>query len=438
MRQRPIHILHLTSQGLSWITLESGATISIRSSGQSSGEPARTLRDWAEQLTDRRATVRLYDGRPRYLSFVQRIPRKALAQQENLVRLRLRQELGLGEDALCWASLVRPCDDAPGQADLNTIVARRDALDDVLEWRRRNDLSGLWVGADVCAIRALLHRVSPGSRPTMIVRDEPTQATLYQTDGGDRVLKAEVEAPVQLTDLGWKRPASRAHFGSGGGDWFARGAPELIMVPELHPTAWEVHFPGLAGRLHEFDPVLLGGILESRDAAAAMASLLPEATASAAHQRIVERLTVRQLAVAVGLSALALGLSMTWLHSVRNSALERLDARNRELRLALVVQRSQAGVLERVKADRHPTIPLFEAILEAAPNGMTLSSIQLRESGTLQLSGSAQSADAPTQLIKSLAQSPLIENIQPGPMRADPNGRGQSFEVTAHVKGWGR
>ena len=130
MSNRPIHILHLTSRWLRWATLEAGSTHVLKEVGEAEGEPARMLEEWVKRLSDRRATIRLYDGRPRYLTFVQNVPQRALAQKDNLIQLRLRQELGRGVETLYYASGVEPSSDS----DSPCRATRESAFDRVTRW----------------------------------------------------------------------------------------------------------------------------------------------------------------------------------------------------------------------------------------------------------------------------------------------------------------
>ena len=100
------YILHLTAHSLRWMTLEGGpAPARVREFSTLEGEPAQCLAQWSDLHESAPGRTYLFDGRPRYYATRLALPVKARRQKNRALALRVRQELGLDENEVCWSTI---------------------------------------------------------------------------------------------------------------------------------------------------------------------------------------------------------------------------------------------------------------------------------------------------------------------------------------------
>lgn len=441
MTHHPIHILHLTGHWLRWATIQPGAAPQITASGTIEETPEAALEQFFARKVDRRARIALYDARPIYYNFAFSLPAEALKQKDRILRLKIAQEIGVNEEAVYWAARIEPRREAPGQSDVFITVARRDALQVVVDWRDRHDLANLWVGADLTAVRTLL---AQAAEPAVVVNAEPRGAvTFYHANASRQILKeAADERIMPRADLSWSGAANRIQFG---GEvpaatferYPALGELKLIANEQLKAGPAAALLGLLPTRALEFDPVLLGGVLE-HGAGHAPADDLLRITRPPVLETLLAKFTVERLAALAILVAAGVGYTAFATHKASVAAREGVLAR---VQISEPVMRQlvqHETLLRRIKTDRKPLMPVFEAIHRAAPEGVTLKSLSIGESGALALVGSCKSPQAPSDFARELGLSAVLDRIELKDVKPDPKAKIVSFQIMGHVKGRGR
>jgi hypothetical protein len=291
----------------------------------------------------------------------------------------------------------------------------------------------LWVGSDLSAIGALV-RHGPGRKDVLVLHGGRDGITLYYSDGEGRLLKGRAELDGEtppLPDLGWNPGAMKYVFGTSAALARLDNHPELEVMEETPADGWTRLLAGdaRAGQGFLADPVIMGGALAAARGHPPAASLLADPLCPTGAARLSERWSMRQLALAAGLAVLALAVTLWWMQTSRADAQRRLAERAQQLRGAAAIHRSQEAVLGRIRRDRAPTIPIFEALLEAVPGQVAVQSMSISERGELKIEGAAKNGNAPIEFQRDLEQSGLFENVQLNEVG------GENFSLSAHVKG---
>lgn len=442
------HILHLSDQSLRWMTVEqSRGGLEFKEKGSLEGDPIECLDQWAENEGRLPGEILLYDARPRYYCFATTMPAGGAKQSDSILNLKIRQELGLGEDAIYSASQRLPGGEKSDQVKFFTLVARRRGIDEILEWKERHDLNRLWVGADVVAIRTLLNQgLVPSS--TLIVNAEPGGATLYRLDENQQVIKERVAAGSHENGSRWANGdrstfAARADFGDHGTPAVLGAQSGLIDLPAASIDFGQGDAMSALGRLggeaERFDAVVLGGLVQLAGSAPSMASLGPKSKISWLDPAFARRLDLRWVVAAALFAAIVMAVSLWSVQGLREGARVRLSERARALAVPSALYRAQEATLKRIAAERSPTLPILRALHEAAPSGITLNSLKVGETGIVQIAGTARSQAAPTTFFGAITQLDMLERVQLQDVKSSgPQGRTFSFQGTAQLKARGR
>lgn len=449
MSQRIIHILHLTDHWLRWVSLaREHQKLTVLSHGEIEGDSARSLGQWTESKMEQPGEIHLYDGRPMYFSFKLRLPREAKGQLDNVVKLKIRQELGLGEESVFWTVLsAEGKHAASGPLELTAIVARRESMQDLMDWHERHAFTSLWVGADLCAIPALMQAGRLAS-PMLVFNAHREGAILFVAEDGMLVTKHHAElSNGHHADPYWTQMAesnaSRIHFGQPDTGALLKSNPTLAALPQIARSSVRGYADNpwitpLEQEIIDFDAVILGGIARLGSAHAAPRSLIAEGNARPVFASLNQKLSFGRLVSIAALLGLVLAISLLGISRQREHARQALVERADKLRAKTALLRAQSAVLEQIKAQRQPIMPVLEAIHQAAPAGIALQSLNLGEAGSIKLQGSAPNADATYLLTKALSESKMFENVQLQEVKQDERGQVSSFQLTARMKGRSR
>ncbi len=453
MNPKTIHILHLTDLWLRWVTLgEERRHFTLESSGEIlSGEPGKAIQcldEWIGKKMECPGEIYLYDGRPMYFGFITRLPRKAASQIDGAVKLKIRQELGLADDAVCWTTWPNEEKQNAGQAGFSTIVTRRESMHDIRDWQRRHQVEPLWVGADVCAVTALVHagNLAP---PVLVLNACDAGATLFYSDNGEPMSKARTNLADgrDNQDESWlaglaEGRRTRADFGHGDMGRLFEACPSLATLPAVPEADWAKFVKSkrlalLAPELLRFDAVILGGIVQLDSGAERMESLLREETATPFMAALNRIPYLRRRALTLTTMGLALVLSLWLIHGQRGSALEKLSQRAGKLKPEIQLLEAREKVLQRVRTDRASALtPFVEAIHQAAPAGLTLQSVSLGASGLVKIQGMAQGTDMANAFFKGISESPQFEPQSVQLLEVKPiDPQKATFHLTARIKG---
>jgi Tfp pilus assembly protein PilN len=469
--EKTIHILHLTGRALGWVTLENGGGRLRRTGeGRLEGPPEATLADWANGRSLERDAVRLYDGRPRYYSFALNLPGKAHAQFGLAVTLRVREELGLGERDVAWSTRARRRPEAPGIVELFTVVARRGEVDALEKWAAGRGIGSFWVGADIDAVRCLVE-TGAVEAPALICNRETGGAALYlaRTDGA--VVKGMIaegtqangSLPPELSALTAAGAPEGIGFGAADWQWMAASAPGLGAPRSDRPLRIgsrrgrgslaledETLAPG------QMDAVLAGGIQDlvarrigpgglrwgPAGVCTPMASLAASGDALGAELPLwaqeLSRKVKPQMAAMAGLGAalaLVFALGGVWLS--RSRAYDRLQTEVATLRAASEINRSQQAVMEAVKRERGQALELLRMVMEAAPGGLQIRSIDLSADGGVTMEAVSRNRGDGDTFFQALSNAPLLANVR-FPINKPGQNNMMSFQFTAQLKGRGR
>ena len=453
MNQRT-HLLHLTDRQLGWLTVEPrGNVLRLGGAGSLAADPAAALDNWAREHARPGDSIRLYDGRQRYYSFVLRMPESARRSYVDAIALRIRQELGLDRSAVAWATRARPI---PGEHELNeltTIVGRRDLLAEFAPWRDRHGLGSLWVGADIEAIAALARAALPGA-PLVVVNADADAAALYAVSAEGVVVKAHLED--EDGEGGTLPPEIDPHGASllvRGGGAAALLAVRIPALAAMHPLELFTSQNGYARALRldgaepeGLDAVLAGALRElthppkgrvRNGVGPVMGSLLEEPrgsqiAASAPLARLQERLSPARLAPTAVIALIALLCVATWIYRARAEALDRLSAHADSLRVPGEILRAQQSVLGQIKGERSSLLPLIQLMHEATPQGLNIRRIQLGAGGALRIEGTTQNRAQIVEFTKALTLSPLLARVQLLEDQAEPQNKFR-FQLTADL-----
>lgn len=440
MTHHPIHILHLTAQWLRWVTIQPGAAPQVTDSGTIAEAPERALDQWAARQRDPRSRIVLYDGRPIYYNFSLTLPAEALKQRDRILRLKLAQEVGMGDDSVFWTASIEPRRDTPGQSDVYMVVARREALEDIISWRQRHDLNNLWVGADLCAIRTLL---AQSATPLVILNTDEQGVTLYHANGLRQILKERADKhAAPRPDMGWAGASGRVHFGGSSPNGLfdrypALGTLQLVANGQLQRGGGGTRLGHLTPQILEFDAVLLGGILDHAAGHPPTQDLIREITPQPL-EIVLRKFTLKRLIVITVACALVLGYTAWKTGTSRAGAQAQLAAQARLIEPGVRQLQVQETILRSIKSARKPMMPVFEAIHKAAPQGITLKSLNVGDTGGIKIMGQTQAPDAPNQFARDLGQSPLLDRVELNNAAQDPKTRIVTFQIEAHAKGSGK
>jgi Tfp pilus assembly protein PilN len=117
---------------------------------------------------------------------------------------------------------------------------------------------------------------------------------------------------------------------------------------------------------------------------------------------------------------------------IREQALTQLQTRARSLGVATGIYQAQDVRLNEILARRGLLLPVFEAIHEAAPDGIQLTNIDMAAGGSLKISGKARGADKADEFFRGLAASPLLESVVMP--EVVPVEREVQFEIVAMIR----
>ena len=449
MSAKWIHILHLTERWLHWATLSAhGRMLSLHETGSLTpvdDEPSSKLLDrWVQRPEFHDGRIDLYDGRPMAFSFTGRHPTAVRRQLDQVVGLKIREQLGLDREMVHWATRT----DAAGDdhVDVFTVVVRKGVLDDVVSWRREHDLQSVWVGVDIMAIHSLI-RQDAVPTPLVVVNADSVGATLFHVDAQGRILKRSLENghttdASQASDSGLDASAPRLHFHHGDQRFDAAAHPELAGRTPLPEIDWAAdkqsqdRWGRVVAELVSFDPVISGGVIELRRPH--VADLLRDETSSPPALQWVEGFSAKKLAHWAGTATLIFLILVLGVFAQRRSARAKCLERARAVASAIDIYRSQEQVLQQVRRERAPLLPVFEALHEAAPSGVMLETLSISPTGRLQLRGKAPNEGNINELSRALAGGGLFETALPQNIKHDPKKKNYSFTVVAQMKGRGR
>lgn len=448
-----VHILHLTPGSLRWATLEGARrNFSLRGTGVIEGSAIQCLDQWMINERERGGEIYLYDGRPMFFSFKTALPARAKKQIDSVVKLKIRQELGLAEDAVDWSVQAKSSRESPGQLDLFTVVVRKEALDDIRDWKRRHDLRSLWVGADIAAVHTLVSRgLLPA--PVLVVNEDPSGATLYHAAGEGQIAKGRVEQHeqgngAQLPEMSWGDSTPRASFGGGDRESRIAGHPVLRSLPAAPAVDFNSNgralrsVGGIGAELSRFDAIVLGGLVDVAERRTPMRSLIAdEATAPRAELDVVRKVKLQWLVPACIVTVIMLAVSLWGLRGNREQA--RLDLVRRANSLSTEMGRltSQEGVLRQIKSQRAELMPVIGAIYGAAPPGVTFQSLSMTEGGSLEINASTKDQAEPNAFLTALSESDVLQAIRmPAVKPVVAQGQGgdkkptYEFKITGQIK----
>lgn len=472
MARQTVHILHLDEGCLNWARLGlEKRRLELEEHGGFESGPGETamqmLERWAVRLDSAEDPVYLYDSRPHYFTFSMPVPAGAERRREQIVRLRIRQELGVDESSMVWASeRLRP---EEGREAVLTVVARPQALEDLQEWRRTQGLKRLWVGADVVAVAALARKAAlPLPAVVTNVQGRSGWAYVFGETGSIRKSRIARGAAIgdwvvpELTLNGAQRTAVRVHFGMAGEELSAAW-PEWGELPEHRAPQGETLVSGAAGRMElklesageRLDPVLLGGAIQLSEGSRgwlglgaprpAMASLQsaiveeavePKRRAAGWFEEFGEKLRVRPLAIAsVGLAGL-LVVSVIGVVVLRGHFRERLAERAEEMQPATAILASQEQVLRRIAGDRAALTPVFGVLMEAMPQGVFIENLTIDDDGGLRIQGKAPGRPPAIQFFQALRDSELLTEVNLPDIQ--PGEGGMSFQLTGQIRDRGQ
>jgi hypothetical protein len=464
-RETTHYLLHLTGSSLGWLRLRrTGRTIEVVDRGRSEGDGDALLDTWAEKHADAGASVRLYDGRPRYYCFRMTTPMLARRQQTGAVALKVRQELGVSADQLTWAARAGRSATQPDRVEFFTVVARRDDFEPIRRWAERRRFASLWVGADVDAVHYLVHCAGL-PRPLAVLNCDAGGVTVFHADEEGGLAKgrlataAEANGSLPAALAGDRRPnLGRICFGDPDWSWLGRVAPALELLPERKPSppdaratkpALQLRNGSTTGGVTD-DAVLLGGLYDLIDrhcspswlrlapagTATAMASLLHVAGAPSAvaapWERLESRLPgTRRLVKFAAIAALALVVAVSWLVVARGNGQGALRQHVAGLRDSADILRSQQTVLQTIGGERKPLIPVIQTIHQAAPEGMLVDTLQIGNEGQMQIGGKIGDPKLAGDFFNALSGSPLLTEVRLPVVK--PGDDGMTFEMTGRI-----
>lgn len=425
MSQKPIHILHLTRYWLRWATLtRKRRALVLLDSGQIKGEAIAGLESWQVRPEYRPGSVYLYDARPMYYQFRINLPRKAGGRLDQAVKFKILKELGVGAEDVCWTTWP---DEERADAEQNhycAIVARKQAMQDLLDWKQRAQLNELWVGSDVSAIAALVQAagrpVDEEAPPLLVFNGNDSGAMLYFVEAHGAISKAWIKPTGDQDETWWAGLAGSqwclVPFGASAIEPYRQVCPTLTRLAQGSPARLGIQpgnkpFAQFDASFLDFDAIILGAIRQLESGFPLMPSLLPRDGTSS----VLGRLEHPSLHSRIGLLLaflllLLLGLLLWNGHRGRARAGEELSGRTRRLGPVNSLMRAQLDVLARIKKDRAASAStLLEALHKAAPAGVRLQSLTSDASGAVSLEGIAPDSDAASAFYQGLAKSPLFD-----------------------------
>ncbi len=436
-------LLHLTNRSLGWARLaRERGRLRLLAQGFLQGQPTECLDLWLAGHAAAEVPIYLYDSRPLVFGFRIELPRQVRGQLDQIIPLRIRQELGLDSTAIHWSARLES--GAPrDRLRARVFVVRREALADIAAWQSRHDLDRLWVGCDLCAISQLEERLAVTS-PLLVINAGDGGATCYYADGQGRVLKSRGDGPdhpLPSHHQGWDVAASRAIFGPEAHLAALRAHPALKKLAGASLENWLGIFAnGSVPTASPFDDgVLLGGALGLAQGPPMIESLLAEAGAPPSRpnpiEQLVARISIRQSAALAAAAMLALAAGLWWAGATREQARELLAARAQELAPAAQIHRSQLEALDRIRSGRASMLPLFETVLEAAPSDVAFQRIAIAENGQLQIEATAKDPAAAVGFMQKLAASPLLQDVRlPEQSAQRPGQQGAGFKLAAQLR----
>ncbi|MCE5229986.1 PilN domain-containing protein [bacterium] len=436
------NVLHLDNHGLRWAQFErEHGRLKLITQGQSAGGPVQTLNAWLRDSQPGDAPIYLYDSRPLVFSFRVELPRAAHRRLHQIIPLRIRQELGLTEDAIFWTSRMESSSDRK-QLRLRVFVVRRAALEDVVQWRAEHRLDNLWVGSDLAAINVLEEQRATKA-PLVVVNAGAAGTTFYYADGQGRIFKGvgPETGATRLPELGWGAGADRALFGRETTLQALRSNPALSVLATAPVEGWMNRFENGAGHGEGAlnDAVIIGGALVALARAPAMESLIAEVGAPPIEPNAVERFgrqfSMQQLAAATTLMCLLLVVSVWFVIHQRSSLAERLTSRVAAATAGAQIDQSELAVLNRIRQSRSsPMAPVFFDLLKAAPNGITLQRLTISDTGQVQIDGTVQDMNLTDLFRKSLTESKLFQEVRLPETQANSRQGSNNFKLTAQLK----
>lgn len=442
MRERRIHILHLQPSALSWTSLGGPrARPRIDATGRLEAEPAEALARWSEHRDLSEDEVYLYDARPLVFGFDFTLPPRADRQLEGILQLKIRQELGMGEDQIRAAT--GRCNPARPE-DVLTLVVRREAVEDVARWRDATKIGLFWMGTDLGAMLTL-QALLDSAAPALVAVPADAGLAFHVLKRGER--------PVRL------RPEDvaghAAELVAAGGAIYAVGmkpaelAARMELPPGATPSPAPVPLPALPlnkaeaawfrsneDHTNSLDAIMVVGLIECVFRRPALGSLLGKVEYPSPIDSYARGLRLRREAAILIVVAVAFLGSALYVWRARSAANERLRAEADALEAKYADLAELEGVLAKVKADRVQTTAVIESVYKSAPDGITLQSLDIAENGMLQIAATAKTEASATAFFKEMSASTKFEKVQLANLRIDGGKKWVTFQITAGVKGW--
>lgn len=435
------NVLHLDSQGLRWAQFERDrGRLRLIAQGRSGGGAVQCLNEWLRAYPSE-APIYLYDSRPMVFSFRVDLPRAAHRRLHDIIPLRIRQELGLSQDTIFWTSRMEPAADRK-QIRLRVFVVRRNALDDIVQWRAEHRLENVWVGCDLAAINVLEEQRATKT-PLVVVNAGEAGTTFYYADGQGRIFKGSgSQQGAKMPELGWGAGADRALFGRETTLEGLRAHPALSVLATAPVEGWLNRFENGAGHGEGAleDAVIIGGALVALARAPAMESLIAEVGAPpmepGALEKMTHTLSMRQLTAAAVLMCVAFIGSIWIVNSMKSSMAERLSTKANAVGRLTPTDQSELAVLDRIRAVKSRRMyPVLFDLVQTAPNGVTVQRLNIAENGTVQIDGTVQDKTIAELFRKSLSDSKLFEKVALPDLQTARQG-GVTFKMTAHIANW--
>ncbi len=439
MNPAPLYILSLEEDRLAWLSLsEERRQKKISGTGVISGVPGDTLDQWLTTVGEKSSNpeIYLYDARPIYFALSVDIPKRASKQADGIIKMKIRQELGLGEETVCWSAASRA-----GVSTYNVTVARKDAFDDLARWKDRHGLKRLWVGSDFAAIRQL-HENGFVSTPAVLTSEIGEGCRLYAIAADGSIRKARSEsAQGDASSQEFSDASAWVHAGSRGSSHAQLSWPGLASCragkwadPQGEKSVanfWMVH----KDELRALDPVLLGGLCDVGLRRATAASLIGPVERPAPLDELLNRWSVPKLAFAAGLSLVLLFSLTTVVHLQKSSAYEKLSQRADSVEAGIRRLEAQEAVLKKIESDRTLNIPVIELVHQSAPAETTLQTLNISETGALEISATAKNDQSATAFFKALSTSNKFDKVNLQNLRMDEGKKWTSFQISGQIKG---
>lgn len=428
-----IYILHLHTAGLAWIALDRRMPKGrIVDSGRLSGDVATCLSAWSTGKRLKDLEIFLYDSRPQYFSFVVSLPAKAAKEASKIIPLRVRQEIGLGDDAVRWS--VRHLREVNGQVELLVFVARNENQDDIAQWRDKNAVKSLWASADLSAIHSYCDASLLDNNVALITELDASAPILYAPQENGVFARFQPDAGTLLPDS-TSVTTFQLDFATAKSAF--PGASERLAADSGERTASRVKakLPDTVN-LSLLDAVLLGGLFEVGYERPKTTSFFGEVEVASPLLALEKKLKPKPTAMLAASLALVLIGSFAFSRYVRGADTEKVKEQAKSLDELTELYQEQIDVLSDVKGDRLQLIPFIEAVYKVAPADSTLQSLDIAENGLMVIAATTKTQEAGTAFFKDLAASNLFDDIQITYLKLDDGKKWVRLQINAKIRGW--